>query len=65
MTHKEKTLREVVDSPGFKAAIKGLSNQEKGSISVALVTLQDALPALEKAGLSLELTIEPQPLDFN
>ena len=64
MTYEEKTLREAVDDPAFKAAIKGLTNREKGSISVALVALQDALPALEKAGLLFTLEFEDKPLDF-
>ena len=60
----EKTLSEAIEDPHFKEAVKDLTNQEKGSINVALLALQNALPALEKAGLLFTLEFNRKTLEF-
>lgn len=61
---QEMSISQAVETPEFKSAVQKLSNTEKGTIAVALVAIENALDACEKAGLSFQVTIDPPGLDF-
>ena len=61
---QEMSISQAVETPEFKASMQRLTNTERGTIAVALVAIENALDAAERAGLSFHVTIDPPGLNF-